>query len=181
MSIRNLAKWLTNTAANGGSNYNRYCGVAKGRLIDGIWVYNDVPFVTNGTLPAVRVADASTMPTPKGLSVATPMPIYVWGNYNSQISPTQVSSGTNTLNTYPAALMGDAITVLSSAWSDSYNSGTGLASRNATAITINAACLEGIVQSFTNSTTPNGPYGYSGGDGKLPALSGKLEWCFHHL
>ena len=163
LSITNLAKWLTNTAANGGSNYNRYCGVAKGRLIDGIWVYNDVPFVTNGTLPAVRVADASTMPTPNGLSVATPMPIYVWGNYNSQISPTQVSSGTNTANTYPAALMGDAITVLSSAWSDSYNSGTSLSSRNATAITINAACLEGIVQSFTNSTTPNGPYGYSGG------------------
>jgi hypothetical protein len=51
--------------------------------------------------------------------------------------------------------MGDAITVLSASWQDSYTSGTSLASRNPVNTTVNAACLEGIVQS-TNSS-------YSGG------------------
>jgi hypothetical protein len=51
--------------------------------------------------------------------------------------------------------MGDAVTILSSAWSDANNSGTAIGSRNAVNTTINAATLEGIVPS-------NGSH-YSGG------------------
>jgi len=63
---------------------------------------------------------------------------------------------TNTAYTYPAALIGDAITILSGAWSDTPGLALTSAPRNSpTATTINAAALEGIVQS-TNSN-------YSGG------------------
>ena len=52
-----------------------------------------------------------------------------------------------------------AITVLSSAWQDSYDSSTSLGSRNATPTTVNAAALEGIVQSTKAGSTKK----YSGG------------------
>jgi hypothetical protein len=57
--------------------------------------------------------------------------------------------------TVPASLMGDAITVLSSNWSDAYNSATSLFSRTPTSTTHNAATLEGIV--------PSNGANYSGG------------------
>ena len=55
--------------------------------------------------------------------------------------------------------MGDAITILSTTWNDSYNSRTSLNSRNAGDTTVNAATLEGIVP----SVTVNGVKHYSGG------------------
>ena len=67
------------------------------------------------------------------------------GNYNA--SGTSLNNGTNVANTAPAALFGDSITVLSTAWSDSYTSSTALSSRTPAATTINAATFEGIVQS----------------------------------
>jgi hypothetical protein len=153
--------WVTNTATNGGNFYNSLCIFDKGNhKIDSIWVYNSVPS-TSTTLPAVRVVNGQQLPSPSGFTVVTPMPIYVQGDYNKQIATNFVSSGTNTANTYPAALMGDAVTILSSNWSDSYSlsnttvNATTLAARPAANTTINAAALEGIVQS-TNSN-------YSGG------------------
>jgi hypothetical protein len=98
--------------------------------------------------------------TSSGLTVTTPQPIYIKGDYNVQTSA-GTSSGANTTYTYPAAIMGDAITVLSSSWNDTgsaYLAGGSLGSRNASSTTINAAALEGIVQS-TNS----GGNHYSGG------------------
>jgi hypothetical protein len=66
---------------------------------------------------------------------------------------------TNTTYTYPAALLADAITILSDSWNDTdpdYLAGGLLANRTKpTPTTVNAAALEGIVQS-TNSN-------YSGG------------------
>ena len=94
-----------------------------------------------------------------GLTVTTPQPLYVKGSYNVQTNsgtPNAAFGTTNTAATYPAALMGDAITILSGKWDDAaYTSAFALSSRNPTNTTINAACLEGIVQS-TNSN-------YSGG------------------
>ena len=54
--------------------------------------------------------------------------------------------------------MGDAITVLSANWKDTYNSNTNLSSRVPSATTVNAATLEGIVQSTNVGSTY-----YSGG------------------
>jgi hypothetical protein len=69
---------------------------------------------------------------------------------------------TNTTYTWPAALMGDALTILSTNWSDAYS----LANEGATSpsgrvpgdTTVNAAALEGIVQ-----TVPTISGNYSGG------------------
>jgi len=148
-------RWLTNSGPNGGSNYNFACYNHMGHPINSVWIYNSVP-LTSTTLPAVRLVNGIQLANAYGLTVATPMPIYVLGDFNKQTSPTLVSSGTNTANTYPAALMGDAITILSGNWSDSYDVSTSLGSRSIPiATTVNAACLEGIVQT-------TGPY-YSGG------------------
>ena len=155
--------WLTNHIVSAGTEYGgpyyntNLCWPDKGHTIDGLWAYNNVPLTTT-TLPAVRLINGIQLPNSWGFTVATPMPIYVLGDYNKQQDSAHVSSGTNTLNTYPAALMGDSITVLSGNWSDSYTSGTGLGSRTAATTTLNAACLEGIVQS-----NPNINGNYSGG------------------
>jgi hypothetical protein len=150
--------WVTNQfATNGGGLYNLFCDFDKGHTIDSIWIYNSVPF-TSTTLPSVRCVNGTTLPLFSGLTIVTPFPLYIWGNYN-------VSNGVPLVpSRYPAALMGDAITILSSNWSDNYSlantnvNSTTLAARPATNTTINAAMLEGIVPTVK---TING--NYSGG------------------
>ena len=166
-----LNKWLTNSANNGGSSINQTSYTDKGRGIFSIFIYNNVASKT-GQLPAVRMINGQQLPcttnldgsgrTTSGLTVTTPQPIYVKGNYNVQTatSSANASAGTaDTTYTYPAALMGDAITILSANWSDAYNSGTALSSRAPTSTTLNAAALEGIVQ----STNVGSSLYYSGG------------------
>ncbi|MGA2246887.1 MAG: hypothetical protein ABSH48_17985 [Verrucomicrobiota bacterium] len=154
--------WMTNSILHGGTeyggpNFNSLCNADKGHPIDGLWAYNSVP-LNNTTLPAVRMCDGYQLYGSYGFTVVTPMPIYVYGNYNMQQSASLVSNGTNTQNTFPAALMGDAITILSGSWNDSYTSGASYSSRVASNTVVNAACLEGIVQS-----NPNISGNYSGG------------------
>lgn len=159
IDVAKFNAWLTNTASSGGKSWNveNTSGPnSLGHGIDSIYVINKVQR-NSGTLPAVRVVNGQQLPSSYGLTVATPQPLYVLGNYNVQ-TPSGSSAGTtNTTYTYPAALMGDAITILSANWSDSYPLGYG--SRNATTTdTVNAACLEGIVQ-----TVPTISGNYSGG------------------
>lgn len=159
IDIGKFKTWLTNiTVVNSGYSPNNLCNYDKGHTIDSVWIYNNVPR-TYSTLPAVRVFNGIQLPNLWGFTLVTPMPLYVYGDYNKQIDSTHVTSGTNTTYSYPAALMGDAITVLSANWSDSYNSSTPLPSRVPVATTINAAMLEGIVP----STNINGTLYYSGG------------------
>jgi hypothetical protein len=149
-----FGNWLTN--AVGGLTYNNQNINSKGHNIDGVYVYNSVP-LTSSQLPAVRVVNGAKLPTADGFTVATQFPLYVQGSYN--ITTNNVNFSTtlgNTTNTWPAALMGDAVTVLSANWSDAYNANTTLSQRAPpVSTTINAACLEGIVPS--NGTQ------YSGG------------------
>jgi len=142
--------WLTNTAANGGSTYNNLCQQPshKSHPIDSIYIYNGVP-LTGTTLPAARVVNGAMLPTqtaPYGLTVVTPMPLYVYGNYNVSNNLGSSLGKNNTTYTWPAALMGDSITILSPIWNDSVISK--LPTPDTT--TVNAAILEGIVPS-TNS------------------------------
>jgi hypothetical protein len=117
-----------------------------------------------GTTPGVRMVNGAQLPS-KGLTVATRSPMYVKGHYNNQDGSTNqtgafnTSTGTNTVYTRPAALIGDAITVLSEAWNDA-NANFGLGGRRASATTVNAAFLAGIVQTTNNS--------YSGGVENFP-------------
>ncbi len=167
IDVAKLNAWINNSnAPTLGYWYNKTSFANNGHGIWSIYVYNNVS-LTASQLPAVRLINGAQLPhsadpastrTTSGLTVATPQPIYVYGNYNVQTNggTAMASFGTtNTANSYPASLLGDAITILSSKWSDANTSLTLVGSRTPTNTTVNAACLEGIVQS-TNSN-------YSGG------------------
>ena len=82
----------------------------------------DFRSITN--LHAVRVMNGATVPTngpsatqAQGFTLATINPLYVWGNYIVQTL--RIRGSPNVSAAYPAALVSDAITVLSSNWVDS--------------------------------------------------------------
>jgi hypothetical protein len=163
IDVAKLNGWLTNTTSTGGSQYNtenNSGSTSKGHTINSIYAYNSVQ-PSSTVLPAVRLVNGQRLP-PAGLTVATAQPLYVEGNYNITTDGTHLAStlgSTTNGYTVPAAIMGDAVTILSSNWSDAYDSGTSLSARVPVNTTINAATLEGIVQSATINGTKN----YSGG------------------
>ena len=174
VDVAKLNSWLTNTSGTGGNQYNQLSFLDKYHGIDSVFIYNNVP-QTSSQLPAVRLVNGAQLPyttvfnggfNTGGLTVVTPQPLYVKGNYNVQTatSAAGASAGTtNTAYTYPAALMSDAITILSANWNDTgvaYQASGSLSSRIPASTTINAACLEGIVQSTNDS---GGSLHYSGG------------------
>lgn len=110
---------------------------------------------TSSTESGVRLVNGQTL-LPQGLTVATPNPLYIKGHYNA---PSSALGTSNTSQTKPAGLIGDAITILSPNWSDS-NSTKALSDRDATDTTVNAAFLAGIVQTTDGS--------YSGGAENFP-------------
>lgn len=115
----------------------------------------DLRTQNSSTEPAVRIVDGQTLPS-SGLTIATPDPLYVMGNYN--VDPSAVGTS-NTSKSKPAALIADSINVLSGSWNDS-NGSSSLSSRTATDTTVNAAFLAGIV--------PSGNGYYSGGVENFP-------------
>ena len=125
----------------------------------------DLRTVTSTQLAAVRLTNGIAPPVNGGLgfTLATPNPLYVWGNYNCTNAAYLAS--TNTSATVPCALMSDALTILSSAWQDS-QSASAYSGRDPTVDTVNAAVLTGIVPSNTN----NAGVPYSGGVMNLPRL-----------
>jgi hypothetical protein len=176
MDLKALNRWMTNPVVNSGVNYNSLCINHKGHAIDSIYIFNAVP-LTATILPAVRVINGATLPTASGFTLATAMPLYVWGDYNISNS-FGISVGLNdTTYTEPAGLMADAITILSDNWSDANSAPADKsidASGGPTAAntTINAACLAGIVPS-----NPNNPLSESSSDG----YSGGVENFFRLL
>jgi hypothetical protein len=158
-----LNKWLTNTAATGGNSINNQTSYTdKGRGIS-LHLRLQQSSMNTSQLPAVRMVNGAQLPsttdpggsgrTTSGLTVTTPQPLYVKGNYNVQTasSAAGASAGTtNTAYTYPAALMADAITVLSANWSTPTISAPASAHARSPAPPSMPPALEGIVQS-TNS------------------------------
>lgn len=108
-------------------------------------------------LGAVRVFNGTNLPN-RGLTVVTPRPLYVQGDYNC--TNKNALGTTNTLATKPASLVGDGITVLSTTWTDA-NSTASVGSRVAKSTTVNAAFLAGIVETKTFGS-------YSGGVENFP-------------
>jgi len=153
---------------------------ASGFALNGVlYIYNtgDTP-----TTPmAIRLQNGSVLPT-GGLTVASENAVYIQGDYNvgpevTYLSvPTNLASVAQTTSTsptvpgytrVPAAVMGDAVTILSNAWSDS-NSANSISFRSAQDTTINTAIVSGQVPSgFTNPNTGQ-VYGYSGGFNNFP-------------
>jgi hypothetical protein len=116
-----------------------------------------------GVLPG-GASSAPSGVTP-GLTVATDNPVYIWGDFNTgtasnntNLPPSDSGTPTSpTANSYtrqPAAIIGDAVSILSYAWTDS-NSSAALTSRTPSNTTVNAAIVAGDVP------TANG--NYSGG------------------
>jgi hypothetical protein len=190
LDVGNFNSWLANTNANGALRYqnqNTTGSTSKGHGINGVYVYNSRPFISGsgGQLPAVRVFNGSQLP-PAGLTVATPFPLYVQGNYNVTTNNGATHSWTpgDTTNTYPAALMGDSITVLSKSWNDTNGPTTKTSSRVAANTTLNAACIEGIVPSnLTNNICSGGVQNFvrlleDWGNGKTLTYDGSIVVLF---
>jgi len=129
----------------------------EGKPVATLYVVDKRTGLTSSQIGAVRLTNGIVIPT-GGLTVVTPQPLYVDGNYNC--FNTNGLGSTNTLYSYPAALMADAITILSGNWTDG-NSTASVSSRNATSTTVNAAFLTGVVE-----TTVHGSY--SGGAENFP-------------
>jgi hypothetical protein len=138
-----------------------------------LYVVDNRTSSTNTDLFAVRLENGSILPLngtttqPGGLTVATPDPLYVWGNYNIGPGGSTSPGNTDTSKTYPASLASDALTILSGNWQDSQSSlAIGSGSKNkANPTTVNAAILTGTVYS-TDATSNH----FSGGVMNLPRL-----------
>ena len=105
---------------------------------------------------AVRVTNGMTLPTNNaGLTIATPNPLYIMGNYNVSNSAAYLGT-TNTTASMPAAFYCDAVTILSSNWAagnyDSISSQSYVNWCNAASTTINAALVAGVVYQHRSNT-----------------------------
>jgi hypothetical protein len=144
--------------ANSGSGLNASAETALGHDLNSIYIddQRSVP----GKLTAARVINGRYLPD-SGLTVATKLPLYVKGHFNA---PDNTVGSTDTSDTKPASLAGDAITVLSEDWSDTSSYTTPM--RQACNTTVNAALLAGIVP----TTNYFGVKHYSGGVENFPRM-----------
>jgi len=157
-------KWLTNNSdGTGGTNNviaDNQMQQDYGHRIGSVYIYNNVPLTTT-TLPAVRLVNGGMLPTNyPGLSVCTPMPVYILGNYNCSNSIGNDLGKNTTIHTRPASVLADAITILSPSWTDTTTSKLPAVNIDDT---VNTALLEGIVPSNTNIVDSSSGGGYSGG------------------
>lgn len=104
----------------------------------------------------IRFKNGATLPT-GGLTIVSENPIYIKGDFNTGVNPPSNSGTYTDPDSYVrrnAAIVGDAVTILSNAWLDSNSTG-GLNSRIASNTTVNAAIVAG--------NTPSDGTNYSGG------------------
>jgi hypothetical protein len=111
-----------------------------------------------GKMSVVRLVNAQKLPYNDdiGWTVATPNPLYVQGSYNTTLDGTHYSLGLGaTTNGYtvPAALICDALTLLSSNWSDALSYGPVTGRNSPSALTLNAAIITGNIPSTGTSAT----------------------------
>ncbi len=144
---------ITGYIYNGITGYT-YAGIT-GITTNFFYTTNYIQFAE----PGIVLTNGSTLPA-NGLSVVTPDPAYIVGNWNVTNNHGQGMTQTfNVSDTLPSAIFADAVTVLSSAWNPN-NSTNSLSGRVASPDTVNAAILTGIEPS-------NGTY-YSGGVENFP-------------
>lgn len=128
-----------------------------------------VRLVNGSQLPNRRDYNTSNATLPEGLTVATNAPVYICGNYNSpgvQSGDDSSNIGTPKTGEVPAAVIADAVNILSAAWWNSgkpvgdANSSAGKSSRGASNTEVCTAILTGNVGSVGSS--------YSGGVENFP-------------
>ena len=151
--------------------------------LNGYSDYNGVVYITDatnadtsgntGNSDAIRLKKGGVLPD-AGMTIATDGAIYVQGDYNTGttyaadgtgnavVTVTQPVSNANldptkyTVDGYtqkPAAVMGDAVMILSNAWTDTTSSAA-IGARNATPTTMNSAIVSGQV--LTNNSAASG-------------------------
>lgn len=114
----------------------------------------------------MNAAATSYLPTP-GFTVVSEEPVYVWGDYNTSIvDPFWATNGTN--NTTPhsaAAIIADAVTLLSSSWTDSnsLNSPGDMTGRNANDSYYRMAIAAGKSMPFPQPVWGGQDFGTDGG------------------
>jgi hypothetical protein len=164
------------TAALNSSEVSGFNGV--------LYVVDTTPVTTGGTNPSpnpktVRLQNGGVLPD-NGLSIASQNPVYVQGDYNTgtTTSPSSVpanktgnptNSDSPTVPGYerkPAAVMADAVMLLSNSWNDA-NSSRSLAYRAASNTTYNMAIMSGFMPSGYKPAS-GAQYGYSGGGNNFP-------------
>jgi Tfp pilus assembly protein PilX len=122
----------------------------------GVAPANGVLYVADTGSPpnSIRLVNGSQLPS-QGLSVVSPNPVYVQGDYN-------------TVSKVPAAILGDAITVLSNNWTPNVSDRVGdqpVGTRPASSTTVNAAFALG----------PNAESALNAGNGQLENVIRFLE------
>jgi hypothetical protein len=137
---------------NGGNNFGTILYVADRRNV-GTSKYAVVRLVNAQKLPPNTTTGGQNL----GFSLATPNPLYVWGDYNTTqdyVNFALTEGSTTNGFTVPAALFCDAITILSSSWSDA-KSGNSYSQRNTVAsnMVMNAAIITGNIPSTGTSAT----------------------------
>jgi hypothetical protein len=157
IDVQALKEWLHDPKQ--GAGINSLAEALEGHGVNSIYV-NDQRLDPN-RLTAVRVVNGANLPE-DGLTVATPLPIYVKGDFNLNNGDTTPGL-TDTSKTKPASLVGDCITILSDNWDDG-NAGKTLKFRSAQDTTVNAALLGGIVKTTKVGNTKY----YSGGAENFP-------------
>jgi hypothetical protein len=186
-------------AASGGWNGQVYVEVESplagftatsdvGTLGSGAGTATSVRLVNGSQLPNRRAANPANSLLPEGLTVATNAPVYLVGNYNSPGlnagTRNGTAVGTETTATIgspkdgevPAAVVADAINILSSAW---WNSSSGLPTGDTNSFNSSASsrvaanteiCAAFLTGNVPTSGTGNVNDNYSGGVENFPRL-----------
>jgi len=144
--------------------------------------FNGVLYVydtTSSSNPnAIRLSNGGVLPS-AGLTVASMNPVYIQGDYNTGTTnnpnavPANLGNSSDTASPTvsgysraPAAVIGDAVMLLSNNWSDA-NSSLSLSDRTATNTTYNTAIVSGFMPSGYQPAV-GAQYGYSGGANNFP-------------
>lgn len=155
--------------------------IARGVSYNNVIYINDTTPIT-GADPepkTIRLKNGGILPS-AGLTVASENPIYIQGDYNTGTAtdalavPSNNGGNAGNLDSpmvpgyerKPAAVIGDAVMLLSNSWNDS-NSSQALTSRPASNTTFNTAIVSGFMPSGYTPASGS-QYGYSGGGNNFP-------------
>lgn len=140
---------------------NNSAGQAR---VNRVFLFRRALKLVNGAL----VGGVSNLPA-TGLTVVAENPVYVHGNYNANESADFSTGWSNQTGNVPAAVVGDAITLLSRNWTDaqSFASPNNYSGRTATTTAYRFAALAGKGLSFpycgSTCGTPGDLFGTDGG------------------
>lgn len=160
------------TTALGKGGVNGFNGV--------LYVYDTTSNAVDPNPKTVRLQNGGVLPN-GGLTIASENPVYIQGDYNTgtTINPLLVPSnvGGNPNNTdspvvpgytrQPAAVIADAVMLLSNNWNDA-NASLAIGNRLASPTTYNTAIMSGFIPSGWIPPGGGAQYGYSGGAINFP-------------